>query len=330
MKKKKPLFLLLLVGCLIALGCGDVASTKPTMPSESASPQPSRAGQRKGQPTPNATGKVIWSGESGGVSIRWTTADLFAGDDKVLAPFATKKFKEFAADQVEDDLPGEETQVMRCEYHNDFKVLSVVGTLVSLEDQTSFSCERAKGEGATRFTTVDLAKPGEVMYASGEEASGTDVDPAQPGKIVKLTDYFAEQDILRALLADPIIRKAVAGSKTSASPQTLAALPELFAKDDYRLGSTDFQLRPDFLTRFVFHHVEGDKVAVRLGLPPHFGFNHAQHEQLGLLLPIPSLLQQPLALAAARQEGFLMMDAPKVAQGQSTKFSFRTGKGNGE
>jgi hypothetical protein len=117
------------------------------------------------------------------------------------------------------------------------------------------------------------------------------IDLAKPGKVTKLTDYFAEQDVLQALLADHVIQKALAGLSRQTAPRTLAELPELFAANDYALGDLDFELRPDFLTRFVFHHIEGDKIAVRLGLPPHSGANRSAHQQLGLLLTIPATLK---------------------------------------
>jgi len=48
--------------------------------------------------------------------------------------------------------------------------------------------------------------------------------------------------------------------------------------------------------------------------------------QLGLLLPIPKALKEPLALAAIHQDGFLMRDVSRIANGQVTRFSFTTGK----
>ena len=152
------------------------------------------------------------------------------------------------------------------------------------------------------------------------------VDLAKPGKIVKLTDYFAEQDVLQALLADRVVQKAIAGLNRPTLPRTLAELPELFAPNDYALGDLDSELRPDFLTRFAFHDVEGNKIAVRLGLPPHSGPSRTEHQQLGLLLPIPESLRQDSALAASRRQGFLMLDAARISTGRATTFSFRTGK----
>lgn len=61
-------------------------------------------------------------------------------------------------------------------------------------------------------------------------------------------------------------------------------------------------------------------VAVRLNLPS-IAFAY-RSQQIGLLLPIPSELKQPLALAAIGQEGFLMAEAPRGTRNQVTRFAF--------
>src|SRR5206468_2838286 len=93
-----------------------------------------------------------------------------------------------------------------------------------------------------------------------------------------------------------------------------------FAASGYALGDLDFELRPDVLTRFAFHHLEGDTVAVRLGLPPHSGAIRTEHQQLGLLLPIPHSLKQELGLATSRQQRFLMSDGEQISNRRTTAF----------
>jgi hypothetical protein len=75
----------------------------------------------------------------------------------------------------------------------------------------------------------------------------------EPGKAVRLTDYFADDDIIRELLADRVIKKALADLNIASRPKTLAQLVRLFAANDHVLGDSDFELRRDFLTRFAFH-----------------------------------------------------------------------------
>jgi hypothetical protein len=274
------------------------------------------------EPLETGAGETIWEGQSGGISIRWATVDLFAKSDakteRIWGPLVRKGFEDFTAVAVNGD-PAKRPKVS-CSYGRQFRILSIVGPLVSFEDQYSDDCGGAHPSADTRFTSVDLSKPDSLQYARQEDTPMMNVDLAKPGKIVKLTDYFAEQDVLRALLGDRVVQKALAGLRRSTPPRTLAELPELFAADDYALGDLDFELRPDFLTRFAFHHLEGDKVAVRLGLPPHSGASRTEHQQLGLLLP----MKQDFAYAASRRHGFLMLDAAQTSGGRATTFSLRT------
>jgi hypothetical protein len=279
---------------------------------------------------PDTTGEIIWSGESADIVIQWTTADLYtraaSGTERIWRPLVQKGFEDFVVLMNGDPSEGER-QTIRCSYERRFRLLSVVGTVASFEDQYGDDCGGAHPSSETRFTTVDLSRPGEVRYAREEDTPMMNVDLSNLGKVVKLTDFFSEQDVLRALLADPVVKRALASLNNPVQPKTLAELPELFAGNFYALGDTGFELRPDFLTRFVLHHVEGDQVAVRIGLPPHSGANSTQHQQIGLLLPIPESLRQQLSLADSRQQGFLMVDASRVAGNRTTTFRPRTGDG---
>ncbi len=297
---------------LLAYGC-DLRSTT-AVPTQSSQAQ-----------TQNVGGRAIWSGMSGGFGIQWTKDDLFVQSaselERTWAPLAKAGFDEFAAD-MNRVIRTEGGGTNNCDYQRDFEVLSIVGALVSFQDDEYSDCGGAHPSTYLRFTMIDLSRPSGVLYGRGENAMDADLTS---GKVVKLTDYFSEQDILRALLADRIIKQVLADAGVSAPPESLAALPELFAKNDYVLKGTELELRPDFLSRFAFHHIEGDKVVVRLNLPS-IAFAY-RSQQIGLLLPIPPALQQALALAVTRREGFLMREAPRVADKQFTRFNFKLGKG---
>jgi hypothetical protein len=272
--------------------------------------------------------RQIWQGDAAGFKILWTTADLYVQNNssikKIWRPLVQQGFDDFIASLKEGEIPGKKMPSNSCEYKREFQVLSIVGSLVSFVDDYSLICERAASPSLdTRFTTIDINKPEDVLYQNGPDATGRDVDLVNPGKIVKLSDYFEEHELLTALLNDPIIKKAISGLDRPVLPRTLSDLPALFAKDDYGLGEIGYELRPDYLTRFAFHHIEGSKVAVRIGLPPHFGFNKAMHLQLGILLEMRPTLRKSLELAEIRKEGFMMKDLPKIANKQMTKFSFR-------
>ena len=269
--------------------------------------------------TGSAAGKSIWKGVSGGFQIEWTTDDLVStsGDkiERIFQPLAKRGYDEFVA-----DIKG---SLKNCDYRRDFKVLAIVGSLITFEDTEYSDCGGAHPSTEMRFTMIDLSRPGEVFYGHGENAM--DADLQKPGKVVKITDYFAESDLLNALLADRVIKRALAEAGVSSSPQTLSALPEIFARNDYVLNETELSLRPDFLTRFAFHHLEGEMIALRLHLPS-IAFAY-RSRQLGLLLSIPAELRQPVALAATRREGFLMREPPPGIRNQFTRFAFKVGEG---
>lgn len=271
--------------------------------------------------------KTIWAGRSGGLSLKWTTADFYvqsqANEVKIWTPLVKTGFEDFVATQKDI---GEAARVAGCDYQRTIRVLSVVGVFMSFVDHYYDYCGGAHPSSDTRFTTVDLTKPGETAYQKSEDTPMMNVDQTRSGKIVKLTDYFPKDEIFRALLTDPVVKNALAGLGAHIPATKLADLPELFSENDYELGDSKFELRPDFLTRFVFHHIEDDKVAVRIGLPPHYGFNREQHLQLSLLLPIPATLREALQFADQRKEGFLMKDARRIAGDRITRFAFTIGK----
>jgi hypothetical protein len=265
--------------------------------------------------------RVIWQGKSAGALIRWTNKDLYVEQNgkssRLWGPLAEKGYQQFVTAQRDDE--EVRSAQPNCDYVRCFKVLSVVGSLLSFQDGYYGYCGGAHPEANTRFTTIDVVKQGDIDYTTRKDEEFFDIDFAKQGRVVRLTDYFGEQDILKALLADPVMKKAIAELGTHPLPRTLADLPTLFEREFYGLGygNAGFELRPDFLTRFAFHHVEGDKVAVRIGLPPHFGFNKTQHRELGIVLPIPESLRGALALADGRRQGFLMKDSRGRGIGKS-------------
>jgi hypothetical protein len=272
---------------------------------------------------------TIWTGRSGGFMIHWTTLDISAQSQQnaqvlfSVLPLAKRGFEAFLTAMKD---PGAVAEGADCSYERHFRVLSVVGSLISVEDAYYAFCQDwAHPAVETRWTAIDLAKPGEVTYAGADGVAPIEVDPTKPGKVVRLTDFFAEDEIRTALLADSLIKGVLQNLGTPASPQTLRDLPQLLRNQSLEAGECVFRLPEDFLTRFVFHHVEKDHVAVRLGLPPNAEACRTQHAQLGIPLPIPAALKTPLALAASGQAGFLMQDQKKLADNQRATVAFGTG-----
>lgn len=260
---------------------------------------------------PRAAEQAIWSGTSASYTIQWTTGDLAArsANSATTAIFSARQMarKDFADIEKDSDV--------HCEYERTFKLLSVVGSIISYEDDYGLYCEQtAHPANESRFVAVDLSKPANANRGKDESLL--------PGNVAKLTDYFPADVILKALLADAIIQKALAGKR----PRTLAELMKLIG-DEFPTVADDeklcFTLDPDLLTRFAFHHLEGDKVAVRLGLSGT-GVCRGNLTQIGLLLPIPAALKEALAKAETGSEGFLINR--KIGAGRETSFSFETKK----
>jgi hypothetical protein len=269
-------------------------------------------GGNSAAPEEQKTAPVIWTGKSGGFEIRWTTADLEAQPlkhpDRVAfsaRALARRDFALFCAEEKNYDWKDR-----YCEIGRHFELLSVVGSLLSFLDGTDVYCERAAHPSHTNcFATMDLAKPGEF-----------------PAKLVKLTDYFPEKVILKALLADPVIKKALRQRQRSLPPKTLDELYARFQDEPFEVGECSYYLPEDFLTRFAFHHIEHGNVAIRLALPYYAEVCRGYFIELGLLLPIPASLREPLAQAKTRKAGFLMQDQKSIAVGRSTLMEFTKGK----
>jgi len=322
--------LALVVTCAALLGhaCDSTLQQTPgpVTPKSPALAEPTYPSQKQTEAGQSVTGRTIWSGINGGLDIRWTTDDLFVqsgnGYERIWAPLAKKGFEEFAADVARTN-SAEGGTANNCDYKRDFQILSIVGTLISFQDEEYSDCGGLHPSTYRRFTAVDVSRPGEILYGQREEAM--DADLKRSSKIVKLTDYFNEQHIVNALSADRVIQQALTEAGVSGPPPSLAALPELFAKNNYILSGTELELRPDFLTRFAFHHIEDGKVAVRINLPSLSAAYRAQ--QIGLLLPIPPSLQQPFDMAVTGRGGFLLREMPRTARNQFTRFGFKIGEG---
>jgi hypothetical protein len=276
--------------------------------------------------------RLIWRGRSGNFILTWRTSDIRAtpADKSVplafsVIPGVKRDFEAFLA-ALRASGTREGTEAEPCTYERTFKILSVVGSLLSLEDAYYAFCRGwAHPAVETRFTMLDLAKPGELGYADGAAFPPIDLDVSKLGKAVRLTDIAAEPDILSALLGDPIIRQALE-NRGQLVPPTLEQLQRILADQSLEAGECLFRFPEDVFTRVAFHHLEGNRIAVRLGLPPHVGPCRTHHAELGLLLPIPTALKKSLTLAASRQAGFLMRDHKKIAGTRVTTVAFGVGK----
>jgi len=272
-------------------------------------------GENPAAPRKQKTAQPIWSGESGGFKIRWTDSDIqvrpLKSPNRVIFSARSLAQQEFARFKANEKKHGLKTRY--CEVVFRYKILSVAGSLMSFFEETGVDCEKTAHPSETnRFTVIDLKKPGGVSK-----------------KRVKLTDYFPEKAIYQALLADPRVQKALA-RREPPLPQSPRNLAELCAGLKFELlddGECSYFVPEDFLTQFAFHHLEGDKVAVRLALPIFGEVFRGHYLELNLLLPVPESLKEPLALAQAGKAGFLMQDQGRLAGGEYNDFTMRFTKG---
>ncbi|HLK55162.1 MAG TPA: hypothetical protein VKU00_01275 [Chthonomonadaceae bacterium] len=243
----------------------------------------------------SGSGKVkpIWSGTSGGYTIQWTEKDL-----SVRAKPLDTRPRISARTLVLKDVDAETTR----EAEFDIKLLSVVGPILSFEVHAYVDGGGAHPMLATYYQVVDAT---------------------HPARTVALTGLFPDAQVLKALLADKIIQKVLATDGAQAPPTTCIELVKrLNGKEFGGESDSEYGFGPDFLTEFAFHHIEGDMVAVRLSVSHGAEVYRGEHTQIGILLPIPTLLQHPFELARARKEGFLMQDAIKLFKDNQTKIEF--------
>lgn len=251
---------------------------------------------------------ALWSGESGGFLVTLTKSDLSVAREsdpsRVVFSAARTAKAEFESSEAEAMAQSQAATPDDCTHEHEFRVLSLVGSILSYEDKYFATCrEEAHPTAQTDYFAVDLTRP---------------ETPA------KLSDYFDERAILEALLADRIIARALKDLETVATPRKLDELERSLAGQPLAIGNCEFELPKDFLSRFAFHHVQGGQVAVRIGLPPSVGACRTQHAQLGLLLPTPAVLRSPLTVAAT--QGFLVKDLSKGVT-NTAKVKFVTGEG---
>lgn len=159
------------------------------------------------------------------------------------------------------------------------KVLSIVGPYISYREESG-----GYSQGAAHSWKI-------VFYETLNFTTG---------KKVKLIDIFKKKEVFQALLNDGIIKNALNGQ----SPKNLA---ELLQQAD---GDCEFYLSENSLSSFVFHHIKGNKVAVRLGLKYGCEAMRGNFTVLGFYLQIPQDLRK--SFAKAKKNKLLMNEMIKL------------------
>jgi hypothetical protein len=243
---------------------------------------------------------LSWKVTGSDVTFEMSGKDLRAlrGGSEVFGLQSRKKA--FLADLAVD--PDDDRDPSLWEAHESFSVLSVVGTLVSYETSNEGFTGGAHPYAHRGYATEDVTKTG----------------PARD--TFSLLKAFPEKDVLKALKADGFVKKHIREEKAFADAKTVKALLESLDAGEDCVG---FEYGLDNVKNAVaFHHLEGDKVAVRIAFGYYAEMCRGNMFVVGVLLPIPVALKPALERASTRQEGFLMKDA-KAVRAPSVTFDWQ-------
>ena len=298
---------LLVVGAVVRGSGGKDASAKSW---------PAGQGQQAAPASSSGPEQIIWKGQSAGYDIQWTTAKITgirAADRKEV--FSTDALILMDSESyLETDEEGLQEQ-MAAGYAENFTLLSVVGRYVTIsETEDDFTVGAAHPNFYQTWIVLDTnrSSPGPIL-----ESTRTGNEPSQERLL--LTDLFPERDVFEALRSDGYVQKAL-GSKKIKAP---AAPKDLVALLVSEVGC-EYGFDADMLSRFAFHHLEGDRVAVWLGISNNSAqVCNKEITELGLLLPIPEALRGPLREAEARRCGYLMKALKTIAGDKRASFSYR-------
>lgn len=244
-----------------------------------------------------------WQDVSDGYKVTWSGSDLRAipesAPDKVVFSARDTFISEFTRDHARTD---------DCSETRDFQLLSLAGDYLSYQIHESAYCSgAAHPDGETRYVAINLHKGGV---------------PAQ------LTDIFLAEDVYSALMNDKVVQKALEQSnvKPIDLPQLMRVLDGGITVEDSDHQSPQIccSLDSDLLSRFAFHHiVDADHVAIRIGLSGT-GVCRERLTELGLILPMPQVLQTELNNANAGTNGILMKDSARLSKSIKTSMTFDT------
>ncbi|HLJ55368.1 MAG TPA: hypothetical protein VKT77_10040 [Chthonomonadaceae bacterium] len=234
--------------------------------------------------------ETIWHGESGGYDWLWTTADLKALHFRPV--FSARAYEYKVNTQLKEEEKDPVDSYLECT----IQPLSIVGSLASYERDYYWE------GGAHPSGGVDVVT----------------INAARPGHRVRLDELFRDEDIVRALLADKIVAGVLAREHVSPLPRTCDELVKALKGKGFGESDDQFGFEEDLLFRFAFHHIEGDRVAVRLIIGWKGEIFRFSSTQIGLRLPAPPRLRTALRGATAGDSGFLMADAKKLANKRAT------------
>lgn len=219
----------------------------------------------------HAAPPVIWTGKSGGYVWVWSANDVTASPHGARKPVLS----------LRQEL---ETGELGSTYtRRSVTVLSVVGPLISVQVHDYW-------EGGA--------------HPSGETWRQT-FDARSPTRKRTLTDYVPYQSLRKPLFADKVVGGILKRKGLKAAPSTSARLEKLLSSETFQVGNIEHRFGEHALSEFSIHHLEGDRVAIRLNVSWSYEAYRFFTTEIGLLADTPPSLKNWLTKASSGQEGFL-------------------------
>jgi hypothetical protein len=253
--------------------------------------------------------QVIWRGRSGGYDVAWTDRDITArrASDGVVV-FSARRATE--TEQGEMGAAHDEAVPVR-EFERKYRLLSVAGSIISLEEASYCDCGGAHPISWTRFVSYDVAR-------------GTAARPHP----MAATDLVPEADLLRALQADRLIRQAMTAAGVRNLTSVWRMVEALKRHEIQPLGDRcTYGVGEQFASEFALHHLENGRVALRFSLGHGVEACRGKMIQVGVLVPPRSRLVPDLTAAGTRRAGYLMKDVRAIAGQRQTVFNYRPRRG---
>jgi hypothetical protein len=180
----------------------------------------------------------------------------------------------------------------------DVAPVSWVGPLLTLR---TYSYRQAKGA-----STHDL------------RSSMQTIDLRDPGKPVGLKDWFEPTAARLAVLKVPLVAFALKELHAAPAGNLLGLGTQLGRwTGDCRYGFT-----PDFVDHFAFHHRQGAKVDLQIGLSHGCSASAGYFSELTATVPIPPALDQALTDAQTGKHGFLAEHRPLLPSGKRSHVDY--------
>jgi hypothetical protein len=252
--------------------------------------------------SPGLAAGAFWQGRSAGFDVEWTSEDLVARDpargEAIFSARSEAKTQASTAGASEKTAP--------CHFERQIRLLSLAGPYLSFEQRDYSSCEGwAHPAEETRFRSIDLRRLSDARQQSEAAAD------------LSLTDFFAADEISRALRANTVIRRSLAGPLPHELPDLLTLLSATGSPPE----GMCFSIPANLLQRFAFHDLRDRRAAIRLGLPGS-GPCRAKLTELDLFLTPRPRDKALLAAAKKRQYGILMVDADRLLGRNRTTIAF--------